>query len=183
MSTKFLSSSGSGYLPPHLRNRTAPEPKKSDVLKMDDTQQFPGLKSTVAKAEEVAKQKANFWSGMVSFKDTIVNLIEEEKKTEAQRKAEHEKEREKDAWARLPLKFDKERLIQFNEKMLIANQKTVIVNNLIHQGYYVEANLDSEIVYNDPNIECFSVSTDSYDENQVNAEEDELVEEQEEQNN
>jgi hypothetical protein len=180
MSTKFVTSSGSGYLPPYLRNRAAPELKKPEVLKMDDTRQFPGLKSMVAKAEEVVQQKASFWSGMVSFKDTIVNLIEEEKKTEAQRKTEREKDREKDAWARLPLKFNKERLIQFNEKMLAANQRTVIINNLIYQGYSVEANLNSDIVYNDSDVDCFSVSTDSYDENQINADEDDVEEEHEE---
>ncbi len=173
MATKFVSSSGSGYLPPHMRNQ-ASEPNKPDVLRMDDKNQFPGLKSTtIKKAEEAIKQKTNFWSGMVSFKETIVNLIEKEKKTEAERKADWEKEREKHAWASLPLKFDTERYIEFNEKMLGLHQKTAQVNNLIQQGIYAEANLDSDVVYNDSDVDCFSVSTDSYDENQANLDDDE----------
>jgi hypothetical protein len=57
--------------------------------------------------------------------------------------------------------------------MLGLQQKTAQVNNLIQQGIYAEANLDSEAVYNDSDVECFSVSTDSYDENQANLDDDE----------
>jgi hypothetical protein len=173
MATKFISSSGGGYLPPYMRNRiasSAADPKIPEALRIDDMKQFPGLKSAAP------PKKATCWTGMVSFKDTIVNLIEQEKKTEEERRAEREKDREKDAWAHLSLKFDKERYIEFNEKMLGIHHRTLQVNNLIQQGIYAEANLESEVVYNDSDIECFSVSTDSYLEEQARLEEEDKEE-------
>jgi hypothetical protein len=161
MSTKFISSSASGYIPPYMRTAMAAklaEPTAQN-LRIDDARQFPSLQSKSI-AENAATEKAKYWSGMVSFKDTIVNLIEHEKKSEIELKMERERAREGDGWARLPLKFNKERYIEFNEKMLGTYQKR---DPLSENETPLVANLDSEVVYNDSSVECFTEEdTDSY---------------------
>ena len=123
--------SASGYVPPHLRSKVAEVPKVVDMSSKDD---FPtlGAKKTVAPTWGKGGNGGN----TVNFAQKIKDLIAFEEQTEAEKEAAREAAAELEGYVSLSLKFNKERFIEFNEKMIKHNSLEKICSD--HATYYSE---------------------------------------------
>lgn len=103
-----------GYIPPHLRNKdpVAPVPK---VVDMNSTEDFPTLGGGKTK-------KMTAWGTKPLFTEKIHELIAFEQRTEAEKMEAEEAARELEGYVVLNLKYNKERYIAFNEKMMAAER-------------------------------------------------------------
>lgn len=99
-----------GYVPPHLRKKEVPvaTPK---VVDMNSAEDFPTLGGTNVK-------KATAWGSKASFSQKINDLIAFEQRTEAEKMEAQEIAKELEGYEVLSLKFDKERYIAFNQRMI-----------------------------------------------------------------
>jgi hypothetical protein len=114
--------SAGGYVPPHLR---VAAPKVVDMSSKDD---FPSL--------GVKKATAPAWgkNANVNFAQKIKDLIAFEEQTEAEKEAAREAAAELEGYISLSLKFNKERFIEFNEKIMKYNSLEKICSD--HATYY-----------------------------------------------
>jgi hypothetical protein len=103
-----------GYVPPHLRKKeaVAPTPK---VIDMNSAVDFPTLGGTKVK-------KATAWGSKALFTEKINDLIAFEQRTEAEKMEAEEIAKELEGYEVLSLKFDKERYIAFNQRMIDAGR-------------------------------------------------------------
>ncbi len=98
-----------GYVPPHLRKKEVPV-ATSKVVDMNSAEDFPTLGGFNVK-------KATAW-GKASFTEKINDLIAFEQRTEAEKMEAQEIAKELEGYEVLSLKFDKERYIAFNQRMI-----------------------------------------------------------------
>lgn len=110
-----------GYIPPHLRAKLAAEAaeaEKKRPLDVTSKTMFPTLGSK--KAEPASDSK---WSGPVSFKTKIDELIAYEARSELEKEAEAEARRALEGFVRLPLKINSEFIQKYNTTLTAAAER------------------------------------------------------------
>ena len=110
-----------GYIPPHLRAKLAAEAAEAEKNRPLDTSSvsmFPTLGPKVAAAAAESK-----WSGPVSFKTKIDELIAYEARSELEKEAEAEARRALEGFVRLPLKIGPEFIKKYNATLAAAVER------------------------------------------------------------
>ena len=110
-----------GYVPPHLRAKLAAEAaeaEKKRPLDVTSKTMFPTLGSK--KAEPASD---SMWSGPVSFKTKIDELIAYEARSELEKEAEAEARRALEGFVRLPLKIGPDFINKYNATLAAATER------------------------------------------------------------
>jgi len=110
-----------GYVPPHLRAKLAAdaiEAEKKRPLDVNSVSMFPSLGPK--KKEPASDSK---WSGPVSFKTKIDELIAYEARSELEKEAEAEARRALEGFVRLPLKITPEFIQKYNVTLAAAVER------------------------------------------------------------
>ncbi len=114
---------GNGYVPPHLRAKAAAEAAEAEKKKPIDiknTAMFPSLGGPKAPSSS-----SNSWSGPVSFKEKIDELIAYEARTEQEKEAAEEARRALEGFVSLPLKITPEFIKKYNDTLAAAIQREI----------------------------------------------------------
>jgi hypothetical protein len=110
-----------GYVPPHLRAKLAAdaaEAEKKKPLDVKSMTMFPSLGPK--KAADSAESK---WSGPVSFKEKIDELIAYEARSEIEKEAAEEARRALEGFVRLPLKITPDFIKKYNTTLANAVER------------------------------------------------------------
>ena len=113
-----------GYVPPHLRAKLAAdaaEAEKKKPLDVKSMTMFPSLgPKKAAEVDEAAESK---WSGPVSFKTKIDELIAYEARSEIEKEAAEEARRALEGFVRLPLKITPDFIKKYNATLAAAVER------------------------------------------------------------
>ncbi len=110
-----------GYVPPHLRAKLAAEAaeiEKKKPLDVNSVSMFPSLGPK--KVTDSAESK---WSGPVSFKTKIDELIAYEARSELEKEAAEEARRALEGFVRLPTKITHEFIQKYNATLAAAVER------------------------------------------------------------
>ncbi len=113
-----------GYVPPHLRAKLAAEAAEAEKKKPLDVKSmsmFPSLGPK--KVAEVAEASESKWSGPVSFKEKIDELIAYEARSEIEKEAAEEARRALEGFVRIPLKITPDFIKKYNTNLANAVER------------------------------------------------------------
>ena len=146
-----------GYVPPHLRAKLAAaeaEAEKNRPLDTTSVTMFPTLGVKTAAAAE------SKWSGPVSFKEKIDELIAYEARSELEKEAEAEARRGLEGFVRLPLKITPDFIKKYNATLAAAMERekqdelmgsSVYWSDPNNHSYYDYYEKDPEPIYESDN--------------------------------